>query len=411
MLKEQVITPRGGRTASGGGGRGEKGRAAGVVQRPAQRKSRGGASSADGAAWRSLLRYVPLFLKFAVAVSIGFALFYAYRSAASASFFRLSAIEIEGTSRASREEIKAIVRRQVGGRGVWQADLAAIGAEVKNQPWVRAAVVSRVLPSSLRVHVVEREPRLVVRTSAGRFVWMDEEGVMLGTAQPSDKMPPFFIRGLDEAPTDAARTDNRERIRKALEMASEWTAAGIVSRVSEVNLDDLRDVRAQLSGNDSQIEVRLGKEDFGKRLGRALKVLDDLRDSPRGQVVRLDATQEKRVIVGFGTGVKSSGETSSAAAESSSETEAQNGSVASANTSTQSATSEAKKRDEVGRPASLRVVRETRRAVERQEARDGGGGDARRESRAEKQSPKPSQADKTSARPSASPGERPRRVG
>ncbi|HEY0078097.1 MAG TPA: FtsQ-type POTRA domain-containing protein [Pyrinomonadaceae bacterium] len=403
MLKEQVITPRGGRAT---GGRSEKGRASGVVQqRPAQRNTRGGSGSvAGGATWRSLVRYVPFLLKFALAVAIGLALFYAYRSAASASFFRLSAIEIEGTSRASREEIKAIVRRQVGGRGVWQADLAAIGAEVKNQPWVRAAVVSRVLPSGVRVRVTEREPRMVVRTTAGRFVWMDEEGVLLGAAQPSDKMPPFFIRGLDEAPTDAARTDNRERIRRALEMAREWEAAGVANRVSEVNLDDLRDVRAQLSGNDSQIEVRLGKEDFGKRLGRALKVLDDLRDSPRGEVVRLDATQEKRVIVGFGTGAKSSDEPNAAAApKSSSEAQGQSGGGASTSAPARNEASDAKRRDEAGQ----RVARATRRAAERQEAQR----EARRESRAEKQTPNRTQTDKTSARPVAPPGERPRRVG
>ena len=42
-------------------------------------------------------------------------------------------------------------------------------------------------------------------------------------------------------------------------------------RVSEVNVIDIRDVRAQLAGDDSQIEVRLGSQDFGKRLKDALE--------------------------------------------------------------------------------------------------------------------------------------------
>jgi hypothetical protein len=35
--------------------------------------------------------------------------------------------------------------------------------------------------------------------------------------------------------------------------------------VSEVNLLDLRDVRVQLAGDDSQIEVRLGSQDQSAR--------------------------------------------------------------------------------------------------------------------------------------------------
>ena len=111
-------------------------------------------------------------------------------------------------------------------------------------------------------------------------------------------MPAFFIRGWDEAETDAARAENRERIGKYLEMSREWLAAGLVERVSEVNLTDVRDVRAQLANDDSQIEVRLGSKDFGKRLGNALKVLDEQRNTPRAaSITYLDATLDSRVIV------------------------------------------------------------------------------------------------------------------
>lgn len=408
-MREQIITPRVGR------GQPSKGRAAsgGVVQRPARRGVRGGGSSgAGGTAWQRAVAYAPTVLKALLAVCIGLALFAGYRAAASASFFQLNSIEVDGAARASKDEIKAIVRRGVGTRGVWQADLAAIGAELKNQPWVRAAVVSRVLPSGVRVQVVEREPRMVARTSAGRFVWVDDDGVMLGTAQPSDKMPPFFIRGLDEAPTDAARTDNRERIRSAVEMARAWEASGVAKRISEVSLGDLRDVRAQLSGADSQIEVRLGRDDFGKRLTRALKVLDDLRDSPRGPVVRLDATQEKRVIVGFGTGAQSSGESASGtqrvgSAEAQGQADAAtreraDGLLTNAPTRANADAAQKKERDE--RRSS--GVREVKRASQLEAKR------VSKEKGAEKQTRRDRREDKATGRtPAAALAERPRRVG
>jgi cell division septal protein FtsQ len=366
------------------------------VQRPARRgqQQRGGGES-GAKSWRGALRYVPLVFKFALAVGLGLALFWTYRAAASAAFFQLSAVDVEGAARTSPDEIKAIVRRHVAPTGVWRADLNALGAELRSQPWVRSIVVSRVLPSGVRVRVREREPRLVVRTSAGRFVWVDDEGVLLGTAQPSDKMPPFFIRGLDEAPTDAARSANRARIRRALELTNEWEAAGVANRVSEVNLDDLRDVRAQLAGNDSQIEVRLGKDDFGKRLARALKVLDDLRDSPRGPVVRLDATQEKRVIVGFSSGAQSAGQNSDDAPPADAAPQ-----QASNDTAAQLKNERAK--DEAKQKKTAREVKRAGRTEPKSE---------RREQREAKQALRGARENQPKERPPAAQAERPRRVG
>jgi hypothetical protein len=94
-----------------------------------------------------------------------------------------------------------------------------------------------------------------------------------------------------------------DRVKRFLELQHEWSAAGLSERVSEVNVMDIRDVRAQLAGDDSQIEVRLGSQDFGKRLKDALSVLDAHRQTPRGRFISyVDLTQGKRAIVGFMSG-------------------------------------------------------------------------------------------------------------
>jgi len=77
----------------------------------------------------------------------------------------------------------------------------------------------------------------------------------------------------------------------------------ISERVSEVNLLDLRDVRVQLAGDDSQIEVRLGSQEQSARLSKALSVLDAQRQTARGPLISyIDLTQGKRAIVGLVTG-------------------------------------------------------------------------------------------------------------
>jgi hypothetical protein len=68
-------------------------------------------------------------------------------------------------------------------------------------------------------------------------------------------------------------------------MLNEWEKLNLTERVSEVNLIDLTDVRVQLAGDDSQIEVRIGRENFGNRLQRALMKLDESRATPLGPYI------------------------------------------------------------------------------------------------------------------------------
>jgi cell division septal protein FtsQ len=249
------------------------------------------------------LGYVPVVLKVGLAVVIGILVFLGYRAAASASFFQVRNIETRGVARASMEAVQAAVRSEVSKTGVWRADLGEISARLEHLPWVRTATVSRVLPDSIRVRISEREPRVVVHTSSGRFVWVDEDAVLLAEMVPADQMPTFFLRGWNEDESPAARTENRERLRKFLELQRDWDAQGLSDRVSEVNLADLRDVRVQLAGDDSQIELRLGAQEHGTRLTKALNTLDKLRQTPRGPFISyLDLNQGKRVIVGLVSG-------------------------------------------------------------------------------------------------------------
>ena len=292
-MRESIVAQKVGNRSGIGKGK------AGVGQRPAKR----GSNENIGARLRSLLAYVPLALRIGVIAIIALIAFVGYRAAASASFFQVRTVETRGASRASVDEIKNVVRRDVSETGVWQADLPELSKHLERLPWVRTAVVTRVLPDGIRVRITEREPKAVVRTSAGRFIWVDDDAVYLGEMSPTDQMPAFFLRGWNEEESGAARAENRDRVRKFLELQRDWSAQGVSERVSEVNLLDLRDVRVQLAGDDSQIEVRLGSQDQSARLGKALTVLDAQRQTARGPLISyIDLTQGKRAIVGLVTG-------------------------------------------------------------------------------------------------------------
>jgi cell division protein FtsQ len=274
---------------------------ANVGQRPARRDREPGESVATRL--RSLVGYVPLALRIGLLGVVGLVALVGYRAAASADFFKVRKVETRGAVRASADDIKAAVVGNVGATGVWRADLEQLSHELERLPWVRTAIVTRVLPDGIRVRITERQPRAVVRTNSGRFIWVDDDAVYLGEMSSTDQMPAFFLRGWNEEGAATAQKDNRERVRKFLELQREWEARSVSERVSEVNLLDLRDVRVQLAGDDAQIEVRLGGQDQPARLARALEVLDRERQTSRGPLISyIDVSQSKRAVVGLVTG-------------------------------------------------------------------------------------------------------------
>jgi cell division protein FtsQ len=269
----------------------------GAGQRPAKRAS----SESIAARLRSLLGYVPTALRIGVIAIVCLLVVVVYRAAASASFFQIKTVETKGAARASVDDIQTTVRRDVAPTGVWRADLQELSKHLEQLPWVRTAIVSRVLPDGIRVRITERQPRAVVRTNSGKFMWVDDDAVYLGEMAPADQMPSFFLHGWNEE--GAAQAENRQRVAKFLELQKEWDVQGVSERVSEVNLMDLRDVRVQLAGDDARIEIRLGSQEQDARLKKALTVLDAQRQTARGPLISyIDLSQGKRAIVGLTTG-------------------------------------------------------------------------------------------------------------
>jgi cell division septal protein FtsQ len=296
-VREQVIAQKVG-NRSGMGGRGK----ASASQKPV-RRGRGESGVSVLVRLRKVVTYVPSLLKIGLALVVAVLVLLGYRAAASASFFQVKSIEVAGASRVSNDAVIAAVRHDVGETGVWRADLTTLNEHLEKLPWVKTAVVTRVLPNGIRVRITERQPRVVAHTSEGRFVWVDEDAVVLSEMLPSDQMPNFFLRGWNEDATAGAKAENVERVKKFIELQHDWDALGLSERVSEVNLIDTRDVRAQLAGDDSQIEIRLGAQELASRLKKALEVLDSQRQTSRGPLISyIDLTQGKRAIVGLVSG-------------------------------------------------------------------------------------------------------------
>lgn len=239
-----------------------------------KRRQRRAISSRKGKNTSSLFNFaVPLVFILGILFCLGFLLFKGYQTVTASSFFDMKKVEVRGTSRVSKEDIQRIVQNQTEQNGVWNAELEQIKADVEKLNYVKTAVISRILPDGILVRVEERIPRAIVRLSSEDF-WVDDDAVTVGIVGKNENRPPFVLRGWDEARTEKAQKDNQERVKLLLKLQEEWQNLGIVKRVTSLNLSDLQDVSVTVEDSKETISVSLGKEDYGRRLQRALTVIE-----------------------------------------------------------------------------------------------------------------------------------------
>jgi cell division septal protein FtsQ len=214
--------------------------------------------------------FVPLFLILCILFCLGFLGFMGYRTVTASEFFDVKKIDVRGALYCSKTDIEKIVAAGTERSGVWNADLKDIKDKVERLDFVKSAAVSRVLPDGVRVQVIERVPKAVVRLSGGDF-WADDEGQLIAQVGKNEPLPPFVMRGWDEAKTDKAQKDNQLRVKKYQKMLEEWKTFDLDKRVREVNLANLSKPKVLVDNAGELVPVILANDNFGKKLQNALE--------------------------------------------------------------------------------------------------------------------------------------------
>ena len=195
-----------------------------------------------------------------------------YRTATDSIFFKVRSIDIRGTERTPSDDIRRIVASEVEKPGVWNADLSDIRAKIEKFPFVKSAAVSRMLPSGIRVDVVERVPQAIVHLRSGDFL-IDGEGAILGSGTVNEKDFPFILYGWDEAKTEKAPADNLARLKLYKKMLDEWKQFDLASRVKQVDLSDIKEPTAVVEDSGRSIAILLAKDSLGKSLKTAIEAV------------------------------------------------------------------------------------------------------------------------------------------
>lgn len=232
---------------------------------------------------------IPLVLTGLILFCLGFLTMMAYRNLTASSFFEVKDIQIIGAEQVSVSDVERIVRTEMTGKTVWNANLDLIKQQLEKEPMIKSAIVSRRLPDSITVRITERKPKFIARIAESYF-WIDEEARILKKATDDQVKDNVILIGLEERDADK----NKQRITLADKMYAEFSQAGLLNRIKAFNLSNLYEPKVIVEDSGEIVTIALGRENFGYSLRKALEVLDG-----RGKEIESIISQGGYPIVRF----------------------------------------------------------------------------------------------------------------
>lgn len=196
--------------------------------------------------------------------------------------FEVDKLSVSGLKRVDENQVLAMAGFEVG-TNVFQADLEEIRQRVEQLPWVRYALVERVLPDQIIIKVIEREPIGIARIQGQTFQF-DVDAAILSPDPISNPSGPI-LDGL--RPGGAANRKKVDAYRTVLEELGQ-------TELSEVHVNDAGEVSV-VSASDPLL-VNLGMSEFRSRWIKYLQLKTQIRQQ-YPEAVRVDLRFRNQVIV------------------------------------------------------------------------------------------------------------------
>ena len=200
--------------------------------------------------------------------------------AAFTPYFRIKNIIVEGNTHIDDEYISRVsgVSR---GMNTFSIKLSEVKNNLLSEPYIYDVKIKRVFPNDIKIVISESNPVAVVPYADGRFVLIDEHGIILEkTTVENGEYPEItgvmidVTEGMDIKPADE---DNEERVGIIPEILKQLLSCGVRDRVVEINIADTDNIRFIL--NNGKMEARLcGIDQFDyklKMLTAIIEVLDE----------------------------------------------------------------------------------------------------------------------------------------
>jgi len=211
--------------------------------------------------------------------------------------FALRKVLVEGHQRRTPQQLSKAGGLEVG-RNVFAIDEAQAASAIESDPWVEKASVHRELPNTMRVEVVEREPRALA-TVAGRLYLVDGQGEIFKEYQDGDPSDMPVVSGVTEGEIGKDREAVRRRLRRALDLVADLEVAKIADRFPVQEVAVTPDLAMRVTIGTDGITLVFGPPPHRAKIAKAARILEELRyRKVKNAVLFLDnKAHPERVVV------------------------------------------------------------------------------------------------------------------
>ncbi|HEY2379724.1 MAG TPA: FtsQ-type POTRA domain-containing protein [Terriglobia bacterium] len=199
------------------------------------------------------------------------------------SRFEVRKLSVSGLKRVEENQVLAKAGFETG-TNVFRVKLDKIRDRVEQLPWVRYAMVERVLPDKIIIKIVEREPIGLARINGEVYQFDSDAKILEPDPVGGTSFPILDGLRIDDPKGNAGKVDVYRRVVEDLGQPA----------LSEVHISDAQDVTV-VSASDPLL-VNLGTMDFRIRWIKYLQLKPQIQQQ-YPQAVRVDLRFKNQVIV------------------------------------------------------------------------------------------------------------------
>ncbi|MCC6553803.1 MAG: FtsQ-type POTRA domain-containing protein [Polyangiaceae bacterium] len=272
-----------------------------VSVRPPRGPARGDAPAGPRAAARPVsagLRWIQLCAGVAVVLAASIAVAWgARRYVMSSPRFAIRTVLVDGAQRRSAEQVASAGGIEVG-KNIFVLDPATAGAAIATDPWIERATVTRKLPSTIQVSVVEREA-LAIASIGGELYLATRDGDLFKRLGADDPVDLPVVTGL--APDQVARDRAGVvlAVKRVLDVVEDMDRIGLARRYPIQELHIEKDGSLVFTVGKEGIALHLGQPPYRDKVAQAAHVLNEVaRRKANASVIFLDNdAHPERVVV------------------------------------------------------------------------------------------------------------------
>lgn len=198
----------------------------------------------------------------------------ARRYIVSSPRFAVRTVLVDGVLRRTAEQVASSGGIEVG-KNIFTLDLELASASISTDPWIEKATVTRKLPSTIHVNVVEREAQALVAIGGDLYL-ATRDGELFKEVAEDDPVDLPIVTGITGEQVARDRAGVVIAVRRLLDVVEDIERAGIARRYPIQELHVERDGSVVITIGKEGIALHLGQPPYRDKVGQAARVLTEL---------------------------------------------------------------------------------------------------------------------------------------